>query len=39
MCIRDRFGPIFLGYGLSEGGNDSFYLFVGRLFGQIETRF
>ena len=25
-------GPIYLGYGLSEGGQDSFYFFIGRTF-------
>jgi NTE family protein len=25
-------GPVYLGYGLAEGGTDSLYLFVGRLF-------
>jgi len=26
-------GPIYAGYGLTDGGEDSFYLFLGRVFG------
>ena len=29
-----RFGPLYLGYGQTETGQDSFYLFLGRLFTQ-----
>ncbi len=29
-----RFGPLYLGYGRAETGDDAFYLFLGRLFTQ-----
>ena len=31
------FGPLYLGWGLSEGGNTSWYLFLGRLIGANRT--
>ena len=27
------FGPIYVGYGLAEGGRKQFYLLIGRIFG------
>ncbi|MEE9292831.1 MAG: patatin-like phospholipase family protein [Acidobacteriota bacterium] len=32
MGAETLMGPLYLGYGLSEGGEDSFYLFLGQLF-------
>jgi NTE family protein len=29
-----RFGPLYLGYGRAETGEDAFYFFLGRLFGE-----
>ena len=29
-----RFGPLYLGYGRAETGDDAFYFFLGRLFSQ-----
>ena len=28
-------GPIYAGYGLADGGDSSFYLFLGRIFGPL----
>jgi len=32
-------GPLYMGWGLADGGNSSFYLFLGRVFGQGLRRF
>jgi len=30
------FGPLYVGYGLAEGGHDSFYIFLGKVFGRTQ---
>ena len=30
--VDNRIAPIYIGYGLAEGGEDEFYVFVGQAF-------